>query len=381
MGVTNFILSGLKQRESSPILRSLVFLATAQQMKRGILNLMDTQKNYHQNTRSELIRSPSLYLKEFEAKEDVGSRGNRLFSGTRIKSVVMPMLYWLLQHTPVIVAKAPVRLLLVVMRILYWWPKNPLRLTCENLCIIARQAGHNHQARAIYQQFLANAFGAVENYFHLYIHGLASVQDRVYISRADSEKMNNLIQEYGGVLVAVPHNFGSAFSGFKMKQAFPLVLVTRNSSTIDRTKAAIDFFERMEVTIVMVRGGNSFELTRTLFSILKSGKAIGVTVDSLDRSESRIEVDMFGSRIGFNPWAAKIAARLGVPLVPSYFISQGKQISANFGDGLVSKNVEELIQHYVRYFECSIIENPASWAFLADKRWAKMLREASQKIT
>jgi len=273
---------------------------------------MDTQKNNHQNIRSELICSPSLYLKEFEAKEDVDSRGNRVFSGTRIKSVVMPMLYWLLQHTPIIVAKAPVRLLVVVMQILYWWPKNPLRLSCENLCVIARQAGQNHQSRVIYRQFLDNALGAVENYFHLYKHGLDSVQGRVYLSNADNEKINKLIQEYGGVLIAVPHNFGSAFSGFKMNQAFPLVLVTRNSSTIDRTKAAIDFFERMGVTIVMVRGGNSFELTRTLFSILKSGKAIGATVDSLDRSESRVEVDMFGSRIGFNPWAAKIAARLGV---------------------------------------------------------------------
>lgn len=342
---------------------------------------MDAQKNNHQNTRSELIRSPSLYLKEFEAKEDVGSRGNSLFSGTRIKSVVMPMLYWLLQHTPIIVAKAPVLLLVVVMRILYWWPGNPLRLSCENICLIARQAGRSHQSKVIYRQFLNNALGAVENYFHLYKHGLDSVQDRVFLSKADNEKMNSLVEEYGGVLIAVPHNFGSAFSGFKMDQAFPMVMVTRNSSTIDRTKAAIDFFERMGVTIVMVRGGNSFELTRTLFSILKSGKAIGATVDSIDRSEARVEVDMFGSRIGFNPWAAKIAARLGVPLVPSYFISQGKQITADFGSGLVSKNIEELIQHYVRYFESGIIENPASWAFLGDKRWAKVLREASQKIT
>ncbi|VAW52211.1 hypothetical protein MNBD_GAMMA06-234 [hydrothermal vent metagenome] len=342
---------------------------------------MDKQKSNQQNIHRELIRSPSLYLKEFEAKEDAGSRGNRLISGTRVKSVVMPILYWLLKHVPLVIAKAPVRLLMMVMQILYWWPKNPLRLSCENLCIIAQRAGHNHHSKVIYQQFLTNAFGTVENYFHLYTHGLASVQDRVHLSNADNEKMNKLLKKYGGALIAVPHNFGSAFSGFKMGQAFPMVLVTRNSSTIDRTKAAIDFFERMGVTIVMVRGGNFFELTRTLFSILKSDKAIGVTVDSFDRSESRVEVDMFGSKIGFNPWAAKIAARLDIPLVPSYFISQGKQISIEFGTSLISKNVEELVQHYVQYFERGILKNPASWAFLADRRCAKVLREASQKIT
>lgn len=328
--------------------------------------------------RSEVIRSPALYLKELEVIEDVGSRGSHLLSGTRLKSIIIPFLFWLLRHMPLFVALLPVRLLIGMMRMLYGWRNNPLRQSCEYICVLAQRAGYEHQPRQVYQQYLSNARGVIENYFRLYRQGVEAVIDRVAFAPEQTEMLNQLLAEYGGVVVAVPHNFGSAFSALKMHREFPLILIARNPSTIARTKAALGMFERMQVSILMVRGGNPFELSRTLFSILKSGKVLAATLDNVDRSEQGVVAQFFGQQVGFPSWAAKMTARLGVPVVPSYFHSQGNQITGVLGEPLVSNELEMVAQHYVSFFEKKMLEDPASWAYLGDKRWRRVLREASE---
>jgi lauroyl/myristoyl acyltransferase len=336
----------------------------------------DNSKNY----RTETIRSTALYANEFTAREEIVGRDKRSFGGARIKSIIMPKLHWLLLHTPVVIAMAPVRLTILLLRALYWWPQNPWRLSCEYICSIARPKGHTHLPRQVYQQLLTNLLGAAENFACLYGRGLDHALGQVQISSDDGAGMNQLVEEHGGVLLVVPHNFGTAFSTLKMNVTFPLLLIVRNPATIERTRVAIDFYERMQVKIIMVRGGNPFELSRTLFSVLKAGKTVAATVDSLDRSKNCVEVDMFATRIGFSPWAAKIAARMNIPIVPSYFRSRGSQISIAFGPHLVSQDVSELMQHYTRFFEQNIIEDPASWAFLADKNWHKTLRQINARL-
>ena len=330
--------------------------------------------------RSETICSPALYLKELEVIEDVGSRGSHVLSGTRIKSVMIPLLFWLLRYMPLFVALLPVRLAILLMRLLYGWRNNPLRLSCEYICLLAKHAGYDHQPKQVYQQYLSNALGVVKNYFQLYRDGVDTVVDRVELTGEQTDMINKLLTEHPGLMVAVPHNFGSAFSSFKMHREFPLVLIARNPSTIARTKAALSMFERMQVSILMVRGGNPFELSRTLFSVLKSGKVLAATLDNVDRSEYGVKAQFFGQQVGFPSWAAKIAARLEVPVVPSYFHSNGGQITAALGQPLVSDDLEVLAQHYVSFFEQKMLEDPASWAYLGDKRWRRVLHEASEAI-
>jgi lauroyl/myristoyl acyltransferase len=338
---------------------------------------MTTPKQPTQN-RSETIYSPALYLKELEVVEDIGSRGSHVLSGTRIKSVMIPVLFWLLRHTPLFVALLPVRLLIGLMRMLYGWRSNPLRQSCEYICVLAQPAGYHHQPKQVYQQYLSNVLGVVKNYFQLYREGVETVVDQVEFAPEQTAMINQLVAEHGGLVLAVPHNLGSAFSGLKMNRELPLVLIARNPSTITRTKAALEMFERMQVSILMVRGGNPFELSRTLFSILKSGKVLAATLDNVDHSEHGVKAQFFGQQVGFPSWAAKIAARLGVPVVPSYFHSHERQITRALGEPLVSNNLEALAQHYVSFFEQKMLEDPASWAYLGDKRWRRVLRQASE---
>ncbi|WP_455207255.1 LpxL/LpxP family acyltransferase [Kaarinaea lacus] len=339
------------------------------------MNLSD-----HENTsRSLTIRSNSLYSGEFTVSEDTGFRSGRLLSGTRLKAVMVPFLYKLIKHSPTAVAALPMRLLLLLVRFAYVLPNNPFRQSCENISTLAAAYGYRHSPKKIYRQLIKNANGMLTNYFRLYRHGVESVIDRIFISDEDARRINRLVNDHGGAVLAVPHNYASLFSALKMSREFSLICVTRNPSTIERTKIGVEFFERMNVKILMVRGGNPFELSRTLFSILKSGNTIAATVDSMDHSEAAVEVEIFGQRVGFPTWAAKIAAKKRIPVIPSYFRSNGNQVTAVYGEELISDSTEEIVQHYVRFFEKNILEDPASWAYLCDKRWSRVLKHAAQQ--
>ena len=330
------------------------------------------------NSRSLTIRSDSLYSGEFTVTEDTGFRSGKRLSGTRLKAITVPLLYKLIQHTPIVIAALPMRFLLMLLRLTYIWPNNPFRQVCENISRLAAANGYHYSPKKVYRQLIKNADGTLDNYFRLYKYGIDSVIDRVHITQEDAQRFNHLANKHGGVVMAVPHNYASLFSALKMSREFPLICVTRNPSTIERTRIGVDFFERMNVKILMVRGGNPFELSRTLFGILKSGTTIAATVDSMDHSEAAAEAEIFGQRLGFPTWAAKIAAKKRIPVIPSYFRSDGKHVTAVYGEELISDNTEEIVQHYVRFFEKQILEDPASWAYLCDKRWGRVLKQAAQ---
>jgi len=331
---------------------------------------------HRRRMRSETIRSPALYLKEITVTEAEGSRGHRPLSGTRLKMLFFPLLHWTLRHTSVGVALVPVRLLVWAMRLLYRWPGNPLRLSCEAICRVVARPAHRHEPRQIYRQFLANALAVMENYFHLYRYGIDRVAERITLAPQDSALIRDLAEAHGGVILAVPHNIASAFSSLKLNQAFPLLVVARNSPTIARTRITLDFFERMQVPILMVRGGNPFELSRILFSVLRTGRVVAATLDNLDNSDKRVVVHMFGQRVGLAGWAAKIAARMDVPLLPCYFQSRGKQNTVVIGEPIITTDIEAAVQHYASFYEHQILSDPASWAYLADKRWRRILVNA-----
>jgi lauroyl/myristoyl acyltransferase len=329
-----------------------------------------------QTTRSETLRSPALYLGALDVQESQRSHGGRWLSGTRLKSLAIPALHWSLRHLPVAVAMVQVRLIVILLRLMYW-RRWPLRLACERLCRLAAARGYRHQPKQVYHQYLSNFTGVAENYFRLYRDGLDAVLERVDVPAEGVQALHALLATHGGVVLAVPHNIASAFSGLALNHAFPLVVVAKNSSTIARTRVALDMFERMRVQVLMVRGGNTFELSRALFRILGSGRVAAATLDNIDGSDAACTVRLFGQSVTLANWAAKVAARRGIPVVPAYFGSRGARIGVCFGEPLLAGDVNALVRHYTAFFERQILRDPASWAYLGDKRWQRLLERAA----
>jgi len=326
--------------------------------------------------RSETIYSSALLLEKITVTEHEHSRGRRLFSGTRLKALLFPLLHWAIKHTSAGVALIPMRVLVWIMRILYPWTGNPLRASCEAVCRIANREGYQHDPAQVYRQFLNNALGVIENYFLLHRHGIRQVSERILLREKDACMIRDLAEEHGGAVLAVPHNIASAISGLKLNQSFPLLVIARNPPTIARTKITLEFFEHMQVPVLMVRDGSAFELSRSLFSAVKTGRVIAATLDNIENGDTRIEVTIFGRRVGMARWAVKIATRKKLPMIPCYFSSKGNQHRIVVGKPIVTEHIEAAVQHYTRFFEHNILADPASWAYLADKRWRRILSDA-----
>ncbi len=324
-------------------------------------------------TEAETLRSPALYLGRVVVPTRADDRG-ALLSGTRLKGAAFPALHWLIRHTPRPVALLPARLVTVLLRLRYFLPGYRLRAAC---LAISHLRGHG-DARRIHRRFLGNALDVIANFVCLYQQGRASVLPRIYIADEDVERVRRLTGQHGGVILAVPHNVASAFSALRIGHCFDMLLVAKNPRTAARTRIALDFYERMHLSVLMVRGGNPFELSRTLFSVLRKGKLVAATLDNQDRSANAVQVRMFGQTVGLPGWAARIAARRQVPVVPAWFHSTGRDIRVLIGRPILSDDVARIVQHYADFFQQHILEDPESWAYLADKHWQALLARACE---
>jgi lauroyl/myristoyl acyltransferase len=86
---------------------------------------------------------------------------------------------------------------------------------------------------------------------------------------------------------------------------------------------------------------------------------------------------MFGQSVGLPGWAARVAVKMQVPVVPAWFQSTGSQLRIITGDAVLADSTRAAVSHYAHFFEQRILEDPASWAYLADKHWQQILETAA----
>ena len=326
-----------------------------------------------------ILKSPSLYRGEFRAIEDPSDRPVKRFGGQRIKELLQPLLYWFLREAPIAIALLPFRFIIGVARGSYWYKGNPLRRSCEDICRLAMPAGYRHEPKEIYHRYLANVLATARAYHELLRSGAQGV-----LAKVDAEGVRHAMREEplqggGAFILFGAHNLAAIHGSVALAGSMPLLIVIRNSKTIRRTRLALDLLERIHARILMVRGGNPFEVARAMFSALDDGQVLAATVDNVDPGFG-VEAKIFGVNVEFAPWAARIAARRRVPVVPVYFHSLDDGARVVFGEPLVTGDPVAAIQHYVSFFEKSILEDPASWIYLVDRKWCRVLRMAAAAL-
>jgi hypothetical protein len=329
--------------------------------------------------RTETLYSPALYLGSISVSEK-RRRAPGLLSGTRLKNLAFPALHWLVRHTPGWFATQPARLVTWFLRRYYCVKSNRLRVACEAVCKLHGSSGESHEPRDVYDRYLDNSLGVIENFFTLYREGGEAVLPHIALKPDDAASVRDLIERHGGAVLAVPHNLGSALSALRVAHTFNMLLVAKNPPTPSRTRIALDFYERMKLSVLMVRGGNPFALARAMFTELGRGKLVAATLDNLDRTGNSVTVAMFGQRVALAGWAARIAARAQVPIVPAWFSSTGNRLQVKIGQPLLTDDIQAAVQHYADFFERQILADPASWAYLADKQWQPVLAGAAHRV-
>jgi lauroyl/myristoyl acyltransferase len=325
------------------------------------------------------LRSSSLYRGEFRAIEDRSERPSRRWGGQQIKDRLQPFLYWFLRNAPGAIALLPFHAMVAVARGFYGYRRNLLRQACEDICRIAGQSGYRHEPKALYARFLSNVIAAARAYRLLIRGGSGQVMERV-----DTSDMQRVLGEEPltcgqAFVMFAPHNLAAVYSAVALTRLIPLLIVSRNSKTIRRTKLALDVFERIGARVLMVRGGNPFEISRAMFSALDDGQVLAATVDNVDPGFG-VKASIFGIDVEFAPWAARIACKRKTPVVPAFFHSQDDKVRVAMGEPLLTADPAQAIQHYASFFEQRILQDPASWAYLADRKWCRVLRQAAAGI-
>jgi len=323
----------------------------------------------------ETLRSESLYGGEFRAVEMREARPKKRWGGQQIKDRLQPVLYWFLRNAPRPLALSPFYLITGMARLAYPIRRNPLKRSCEDLCRIATAAGVSHEPRVVHAHFLQNVLAAARSYRDLLRGGSDEVLGRVDTSDLQ-RSVGKLVKAGRPFILFVPHNLAAIYGGVALTRMLPLLIVARNSKTIRRTRLALDVYERINAKVLMVRGSNPFEIARAMYSALADGKVLVATVDNVDPA-SGTPAAIFGVDVEFAPWAAKIAAKRSVPVVPMYFHSDGDNVRVVCGEPLVTNDTVTAIRHYVSFFEQRILQDPASWAYLADRKWSRIMRRAA----
>jgi lauroyl/myristoyl acyltransferase len=262
-------------------------------------------------------------------------------------------------------------------RLLHWsyrLPRHPIRAACEDVALLARRSGYPHEPRAVFDELIDQLHDMSLAYLELYRRGREPALAR---TRMATEELRALLEEHPGVVVAVSHNVGAVYASIGLDEAVPTLVVVKGQKDPTRELMAREFFQDLGVDAVLVRDMGATTLARTCLRALRQKRVLVATMDLLYRKPNRLVVRMFGQEVGLAPWAFRFAAKLGSPVVPAYVQVRDGIVSAAYGKPLVDDSVERLAEHYARFLEDWILRDPASWAFLGDKRWRQVLRSAA----
>ena len=325
-----------------------------------------------------VVHSPALVLGSLEITQKPGPVGRRL-GGTWLKSHLSAFLYWCARHLPFSVTIGVGNSILSLVGWTYWLPGMPVRRGCHYMSTLSQRAGHSHTPAQIRKDYISNAKQMYRAYCLLYRDGWEGVIGDVELSEEQRRRFQDQIDNHGGVMMVVPHNFASAFSGLKFSKEFPILLTSKNSSSIDRTKVALKFFERMDVKVLMVRDASRVQTSRALFRALRSGNVVAATTDSIMGERLGTPARIFGQEVLFPAWAARIACRAGAPILPVYVRCRDGVVSAEVGEPIVTDDADQATQEYVSFYEKNILADPANWAFMIDKKWLRVLKAAVEE--
>lgn len=259
----------------------------------------------------------------------------------------------------------------VAMKILYWAPGNPLRRVCRDVSILCARAGHDWTPFRIYAGVIGQLEFAASGYLRLFSEGPDYVRELVDTPPEIRFEWTDLCRRHGGLVIAAPHNACSVLAAVWFSKELSALILSRRYRSGRRRSLYSAFFERIEAHPV-----HPVEDEELCLSSLRQGGIIVEALDKIHRGSDGVRVTMFGRPVRVPPWAPTWAAEGCVPMLPCYLTVVRGRIKPIVGRATVSGDPGALAQASMTFFEEQILSDPASWTFMLDKRWRRLIREA-----
>jgi lauroyl/myristoyl acyltransferase len=290
-----------------------------------------------------------------------------------IKDLIALPLHWMAGR-PECVARATLGTIGALARTAYFVPGSHVRQTVADFCRVTDRS----DPWRIYSIMVRNLQQAGLYYASLKRNGRSELLANTIIDASLATQYSRLRQTAGGSIFLVPHCAAAVLSSARLSTFCPTVLLVREPRSPTRQALMMNYLEFLGVEFILTRMVPPATVVRNILRALQDNKVIVGTTDVIHPAPDTVETWAFGQRICSPAWPAKIAARLGVPILPGFIHLEGPQIRLLADEGYLASDVQQSTQRWMSSFERWFRRYPSDWVFMLDKRWARVLAAAAQ---
>jgi len=239
----------------------------------------------------------------------------------------------------------------------YFMPGSHLRKTVENFCRVAERP----DPWPVFSTMISNIEESALHMGHLYRYGREDLLSQTTIDPFVQTELQRLIEKKRGVIILVPHCAGAVLSSAKLSTFCKTVLLVREPKDPGRCELMMRYMKKLGPELILARNTPPAVVIRGIVRALLEGKVVVGTTDLVKADADTIETRAFGQPLDSPAWPARLSARLGSPILPGY----------------LDEDVQHSTQRWMSSFEKNFRRYPSDWAFMLDKRWARLLSAAA----
>jgi len=265
-----------------------------------------------------------------------------------------------------------------VARAAWFAPRVPMRVACRDVARLARARGFEHEPYAIHRRLIEQMRDVGALYHRLHRDGREAVLPHLHLRPEQRHLLTSLFESDGSFVIAVAHNPGAVLYAIRFAESFPCVAVGKRSKRPGSDALLERFFSRLGVPFVQSSRHERVAFTRRLLEAVDEGRAIIAPIDRIDRRKQSPSARIFGSDVPFPQWAPRIAARRKLPILPAWITVERGEVWLELGEPIREADPARALQDAIARLEDWIVRDPGSWAFLADRRWRRVMNRAKK---
>lgn len=264
----------------------------------------------------------------------------------------------------------------------YLAPASPLRSTMGSFCAVIGKG----PPRRLFADFASG--------FMLFLYRMERLR-RGHTAEIDSlldiperDRLERLLQS-GGLMMVMPHTNGSLSMVRGLGRHFDVLMLVRTTRDSARAASQHTYYAPLGCEILDVRRASEASVARAVMKALRSGRIVIVTGDlikkpppaeaPIDKASDLVRAEAFGQPLGAPGWPARFALRAGAPLVPVMVEQTADKVVLHLGPTVEGDDVVVATREWVRGMADFLARYPSDWAFVFDRRWARLLAAAASE--
>jgi lauroyl/myristoyl acyltransferase len=258
-------------------------------------------------------------------------------------------------------------------RAAYFLPGSHVRRAVGDFC---RATGRS-DPWAIYSRMVANFQQTALYYGELHRRGPARLIEQTVIDDTLAAQCEPVRQGRHGLILLIPHCVAAVLCGAGISAYAPTALLVRESRSPSRRRLMMSYLEKLGPEVIPSRDVAPSRVARDVMRALGKRKIVVGTTDLIRQEPDSIEARAFGQPVSFPTWPVRFANRYDVPIVASFAHMEGRRVRMLAAEGFRESDLQKSTQRWVTSFEHWFRQYPEDWAFLLDKRWARVLSAAA----